>query len=238
MADSGIGSFVIPPPPGVRQHNQLQPVIEQGTVKAQIENEVYERAYRPVEGVKVFQCTCQRCPKVWYTLMQHRPKTCAGCHSAWWDRPRTPNSKKVEGVAKEPKRKKSVKGGKVGRPRKYALPEVGAGGSIGSDVVREEEIPEIPVGLLGTVGGFADLPGGGGGGGAEGGDKEAFPVEAPDGIGVDVAVGGGDEGDSVLEVGQSVDGGDGAGGVAEGYGSVEPDDWWLNNGLMGQKIAE
>ena len=181
MADSFDPSmFVIPPPPGsaTGPRNDVKAMTIAETPEAIVEAIAFARAYQRVEGVAVYRCECQRCPKVWFTLQQTRPKTCPACRTAWWDRPRSPNQAPPPGMMEKPKKKKSVKGGKVGRPRKNAVQKVEPARPVERYVAREEEIPEVPVALLGAMGGFEAAPGQGIGR-TTSADEEEFPVATP-----------------------------------------------------------
>jgi hypothetical protein len=178
-----------------------------------IRKEIEDRSYVPVSSVQVYRCECQRCAHVWHTLQKTRPKTCSNCRSPWWDRPKTVSG---PGPVEKGKKRKHKTGRKPGRPRKHAREEVAAGrpDAIGESAVAE--VPEVPVELLGAMGGFETASGGFDGGDA-GSIEGAVPMEASGDSGSFVPAvhtGGSDQG---VAVGQSVDGGGRAGfdGAAE-----------------------
>lgn len=197
---------MIPPPPGAALRPELRHLAERGTAMEQVRQEIEDRSYRAVSNVQVFRCECQRCGHVWHTLQQTRPRTCSNCRSPWWDRAKTVN---VAPVVKGKKRKRKT-GGKPGRPRKYARREVEAGGGVAVGESSITEVPEVPVGLLGSVGGIEDASGGVGGGGT-GEVSGAVSVASSGGDGAFVSDGGSGGGDTGVAAGQSVDGGGSAG---------------------------
>lgn len=177
--------FIIPPPPGIGPSDKVKGLVQAATPQAVVEQIAMERAYRRVEGVAVHECRCQRCPKVWYTLLLHKPKTCPGCHNPWWDTPRKPRKGDVPpdpNGSEAPTKKKKIRVAKVkrpvGRPRKNAVTPVEPAGTVEGLGTGEETIPEAAVDVLGTVGGPSPAPDEVGGGQSEA-VEEAFPVATP-----------------------------------------------------------
>lgn len=192
---SGAVDFIIPPPPGITT-TPLAPTvpsapvkapIEPGTVHHQVRDYVEQQAYQEIFDVKVFRCTCQRCPKVWITMQQTKPKTCPNCKSPWWDR--RPSQKMGPVYTARGNKKKKGKGkfgmrrlkpgwtGR-GRPPKDAYEDVETEGTFGGNVVLPEEVPEIPVALLGALGEPA-VTFDQGDSGTAAADEEDFPVPTP-----------------------------------------------------------
>lgn len=183
MSNQFSNDFFIPPPPGTGPRNDVRALTEMGTAKAAVEQMIHDMSFVRVENVAVYRCTCQRCPKVWHTFQVNRPKACPGCKSAYWDRAKTMNTSPpadgtANGFGKGKKRKKSVKGGKVGRPRKNAVQTMEPAGGDASPAAEERELPAIPLAVLGAMGGLAIAPGEGLGAGPEVYEEE-FPVATP-----------------------------------------------------------
>lgn len=193
---SGAVDFIIPPPPGVVPGTMMPPptsmpaappVIkaaqEPGSIQNQVKEVVRQQAYVELFDVRVFRCTCQRCPKVWITMQQTPPKTCPSCKSPWWsERPSGyMNPELKASMQKKKKGKKKLKAGYVtgrGRPPKHAYENVGPAGVPGGNVVLPEEIPEVPVALLGALDQSASAFDQGYAGTASA-DEENFPVPTP-----------------------------------------------------------
>lgn len=185
--NSGKVDFIIPPPPGITTapSNPVKAAMEAGTVHQQVREYIEQQSYQEVFDVKVFRCTCQRCPKVWITLQQVKPKTCPNCKSPWWDQRPSPKMGPIL-TARGKKRgryktsAKKLKPGWTGRgrPPKDAYEDVGAEGLPGGYVVLPEEIPEVPVALLGTLDQSGDAYDQGDAGTAAA-DEEDFPVPTP-----------------------------------------------------------
>lgn len=177
---------VIPPPPGHEQHsNPPTKVMYENTVPDEIIKEnVRARAWRPVNDIVVYRCECQRCPKIWFSLMQSPPKTCPTCRSAWWMEPRSPHM--APPADPKPKRGQKNRAGKSkggssrgpGRPRKYAPRELVANRGVEPAVVAEEALPDIPLEVLEAVGTTQNTPDAGGRVGQAAVDED-FPVATP-----------------------------------------------------------
>jgi hypothetical protein len=183
---SGAVEFIIPPPPGITTGpaSPVKAAMEPGSVQERVKEAVRQQSYQEVFDVKVFRCTCQRCPKIWITMQQLPPKTCPNCKSPWWqERPSgymNPEMKAAR-MNKKKKGKKRLKAGYIpsrGRPPKNAYEDVGAEWSAGGGMVLPEEIPEVPVALLGAMDQPADAFDQGYAGTAVA-DEEDFPVATP-----------------------------------------------------------
>lgn len=172
----------IPPPPFAGPRADVKALSEIGTPQAEVIRLAGERAYRRVEDVSVFRCECLRCGKVWHTLQQTKPKTCPGCKNAWWDRPKTvnvrPRAEKANGSGVALGRRKKVKGGKKGRPRKDAGAKLDDQGRVAVADPNSAEIPDIPMEVLGALGGL-ETPSVEVGGPPVVVHEEPFPVPTP-----------------------------------------------------------
>lgn len=198
---------IIPPPPGIvsAPRADVKAAYESTSAFGQIKAEIARQSYQQVFDVAVYRCICQRCPKVWITFQNPAPRTCPSCKSCWWNVPRPANAAPPpDGGFGVTKKKKKVPGRKRGRPRKNAVSEVRTQGAPFVPDSWPEEVPEIPVALLGTVGEPEVAPDSGDRGAAAV-DEEAFPVStpfdipAPSAAAVDVVA------DSPLPTGQSTD---------------------------------
>jgi predicted Zn-ribbon and HTH transcriptional regulator len=187
--------FFIPPPPGVAPSGNTKIIVEASTPQAIVDRIAIERSYRKVENVTVHECRCQRCPHVWHTLLPHKPKTCPGCHSAWWDTPKKskfgalpaggPEHGGTNGKKKKKKQKATPMKVKrpVGRPRKNVVPALEKGWGTPEHGNGPQEVPEIPVELLGAVGEPQNAPDEGGYI-SEAEVADPFPVATPFNTGV------------------------------------------------------
>lgn len=183
---SGAVELIIPPPPGITTGpaSPVKAAMEPGSVQERVKEAVRQQSYQEVFDVKVFRCTCQRCPKIWITMQQLPPKTCPNCKSPWWqERPSVymnPEMKAAR-MGKKKKGKKRLKAGYItgrGRPPKHAYEEMGGERISGGYVDLPEEIPEVPVALLGAVGESASAYDQGYAG-TTAADEEDFPVPTP-----------------------------------------------------------
>lgn len=149
--------FVIPPPPGAAPRNDVKSLEVTKTPDQILADMAFERAWKLVPNVPVHQCTCQRCPKVWFTLQPRPPKTCPACRSPWWTDPRTIHTKRAPDVEKKSfKIKEEKRGRKKGGKNKPKEPDAGArmeeNGQSSQPLSGPQEIPEIPMEILGALG--------------------------------------------------------------------------------------
>lgn len=198
--------FTLPPPPFLNVTNQ--PSVAKSNLNVITE----DRAYRAVDNVQVFQCTCLRCGHVWHTLQQTKPKSCPSkdCHSTYWDRApsqthretKLMKKQKLNGIG-DATRGVKLPGGK------NAARKVSAVRPAQQEDAGDAALPEVPVELLAAVGQSA-YPGAGSSGGDAEGFADDLPAAAPDDDGTSVSVGGVAEDDPGVSVGQSDDDGRGA----------------------------
>lgn len=212
---SSLEDIVIPPPPGAvtGANSPVKAGLEIGSIQHQVKEIVRQQSYQQVFDVNVFRCTCQRCPKIWITLQQTPPKTCPACKSAWWQvRPSGHMARTEEGPNRRGGRKKTklrLKADWVGRgrPPKHAYEEVGADGKvISAPMEYREDLPEVPMELLGTLDTVEVAPDPGDRGTAVF-DDEAFPVPTPFNNPTFIPYAPVDAGDPEVQTGQPTDDG-------------------------------